>query len=119
MHVNRLLDGLVPIVIGRPVAQAAFHATTSKPQRIARRVVIAAVGVLRAGRSPEFTAPHDERVLEHIALLEIGEQSGNGLIDRLSVTRETLLQVVVLIPTRMRNLNESHARFCKTPREQT
>ena len=66
----------------------------------------------------EFAAPNDKRVVEHAALLEIFNQRGAGLVGVLTILLDVLHQVSVLVPGLVKELNESHAAFHQTAREQ-
>src|SRR3954470_5848645 len=65
-------------LVGAAVSGAAFPAAACEPDGEAVVIVIAAELRLRAAHldarcAPEFSAPNHERILEHPALLEIGE----------------------------------------------
>ena len=61
------------------------------------------------GEPAELAAEQDQRFVEQAALLQVGEQGGRGLVRGLRVTDQALMQVVVLIPTGMTDLDESDA----------
>ena len=67
------------------VAVAAFDAAAGHPHRKALVVVVAAVGVLGRRGAAEFAAPNHQRVFEHVALLEVGKQRGDRLVDGVGV----------------------------------
>ena len=85
VDVHFLLDRRDAVLVGRAVAMAAFDAAAGHPHRKAGRVMVAPVAVLRPGRAAEFTSPHDQRVFEHVALFQVGQQCGNRLVDRVAI----------------------------------
>ena len=84
VDMHAVFDRCKPILVRLPVSHAALHATAGHPHGIAAVVVITAVCTLAMGRSTELASPHDESIFEHISLLKIGEESGNGLVDCLT-----------------------------------
>ena len=77
-------DGVVAELVGLAVRDAAFDAAAGHPHREAADVVVApAFGLIDVAlghrRAAEFAAPDDERVVEHAALLEVGDQRGARL----------------------------------------
>ena len=79
VHVHAVLDDVVAEVVGLAVGHALVDAGAGHQDREAARVVVAAVvglreGALRVGRTTEFAAPDDERIIEQSALFEVGEQ---------------------------------------------
>ena len=59
--------------------------------------MVASVAALRVRCASEFSTPHDERVLQKPALLEIGEQACDGLVRGLTVAFERVAEVEVLV----------------------
>src|ERR1700748_2181337 len=79
-HLYRILHDLVAHGISLAVTHAGLDATPSHPNGEGSRIVVPAdklhhlsVTVFAHGGAAEFPAPHDERVLEHAALLQISE----------------------------------------------
>ena len=60
-------------------------------------------------RAAELAAPDHERVVEHAALLEVGDQGGAGLVGRLAQLAHVLVDAVVEVPVAVVELNEPHA----------
>ena len=60
--------------------------------------MVASVAALRVRCASEFSAPHDERVLQKPALLEIGEQACDGLVYGRAVCLERVAEVEMLVP---------------------
>jgi len=73
-------------------------------------------------RATELSGPDDESVFEHPPLLEISEQTGDGLIDALGVLG-VLSHVAVLIPvlagTAVHQFDERHAAFRESAGDKT
>src|SRR5260221_453296 len=77
-----------------------------------------AILVLYHRRAPELAAPHDERVIEHAALLQILDECSGGLVGVFAILRDVLLERAVLVPRLVENLDEPHAFLRHAPREQ-
>src|SRR5213078_1635515 len=95
--------------------------TARKPHRKAVRVVIAAVRALGHRGAPELAAPHDERVLQKSAALEIGEQPGNRFVALEAELAVVAFEVGVRVPAvrvSAVELNEPDAALDHAPREQ-
>src|SRR5262245_52771615 len=66
------------------------------------------------GRSAEFAAPDDKRVVEHAARLEIRDKSGDGPIHAATLVRQAVANVLaragaVEVPAPVVKLDEAHA----------
>jgi hypothetical protein len=94
-------------VVGRSVDVTAFDATTGEKHGEGSIVVVAAIAALSHGRAAEFAAPDDESVFEQVAVLEVLDESGDGLVGVLAVFRELFVQAAVLVPSFMEKLNEA------------
>jgi hypothetical protein len=88
--------------IGRP--QQIY---TGEKHREGSIVVVAAIVALSHGRAAEFAAPDDESVFEQVAVLEVLDQSGDGLVGVLAVFRQRFVEAAVLVPSFMEKLNEA------------
>ena len=95
--VVRVFDGLVAYVVGGSVDHAPFDAATGKPGGVATRVVVAPGRVLGPGAAAELAGPHDERLVEHAALLQVADQAGDRLVGR-PAERRMALHVAVRVP---------------------
>src|SRR5688572_5785266 len=87
-------------------------------------MVVAAVIVLldlalAVNRAAEFAAPDHQGVIEHAALLQIHYQCGAGLVGVFALFPDAFRQGVVLVPTAMIKLDESHAALSHAARQQT
>ncbi len=60
--------------------------------------MVASVAALRVRCASEFSTPHDERVLQKPALLEICEQACDGLVYGRAVCLERVAEVEMLVP---------------------
>ena len=60
----------------------------------------------------------DQRVVEHAALLQVVDQRGRGLVDFLGLHRDVVLDVAVVVPVAVVELDEPHAALGEPPREQ-
>src|SRR5207249_1494693 len=67
------------------------------------------VAALAHGRAPEFARPNDERVFEHVALLEVGDQRHASAIDLLRLQGYALLDTAVVVPVFVIKLDETDA----------
>src|SRR5215813_1870057 len=74
---------------------------------------------LAINRAAEFPAPDDQRVFEQTALLQILNERRGRLVRAPALERKIARQVAVLIPAAMIKLNEAHAAFGQSPRQQT
>ncbi len=62
--------------------------------------------------------PHQERTVQQAALIEIGDQAGDGLIDLLSLPRVVALAVAVRVPTGRDELHVAHPTLDHTTRHE-
>ena len=93
-----VFDGVEAELVGRAVGDAPLDAAAGHPDREAERMVVAAVGSLRAGRAAELGRPDDDRLVEQAALLQIGQQPGDRLVDLGALRGVILPQVAVGVP---------------------
>src|SRR5947207_15298907 len=66
----------------------------------------------------KFTAPDDQCVVQHAALFEVLDERGAGAVGDFAVFGNVLLEVSVLIPGFVKNLDEPHAAFDEAAGEQ-
>src|SRR5712691_10211139 len=118
MHRDTILDGVIAKFVGRSVTHAWLETAAGEPHREAGQMMISAVA-LSHRRATELRAEHDDRVLEHVALLEIEDQRGDALIDFLGRAGDMIFHRTVMIPVAVIKLNEPHTPFGQSPREQT
>ena len=94
------------------------NAAAGEPDRHGLVVVIAAVAALRHRRAAELAGPDDERVVEHAALLQIGDERHAGAVDLLRLEGDAFLHAAVMIPVLVIELDEAHAALGQATREQ-
>ena len=83
VYVGAILFGVVAEFVGRSVGDTSLDATTSHPEAEPLHVMVAPDHTLTAlshGGSAKFTAPYYKGVLKETTPLEIGNQTGNGLV---------------------------------------
>src|SRR5271157_2433280 len=68
-----------------------------------------AAAALPHWRAAELAAPKDERVIEHAALIEVPHQGRTGLVDLTGGDRHRTLDVAVVVPGPVVELDHSHA----------
>jgi len=76
----------------------------------------APVGTLRSREAAELAAEEDERVLQQAALFEVCQQRRRRLIRRGRVAHQASVQVVVLIPAGVADLDEADAGLAQSSR---
>src|SRR5438552_6035985 len=119
VHVHRVLDRRVTQFVSRAVNEAGFDPTAAQPDAESGVVVVSTVAALAHGRASEFTRPNDERVFEHVALLEVRDQGHASAIDLLRLQRYALLNGAVMVPVFMIKLDEADAALRQTAGAQT
>ncbi len=107
VHVNRILDDVVGIVVSAAQTHAGLHAAAGKPHREAARMMIAPVVVgselsLGIHGTAEFPTPDYERIFQQAALLQVLNQSRRRLIGVAALTCDLLGTPIVLIPASMK-----------------
>ena len=108
-------------LVRRAIDRAALHAAATEEHRETLHVMVATGATLvrlRHRRAPELAAPHDERVVEHPALLEVRDERGGRAVHVGGVALDELHQVVVMVPVAVIKLDETHAALRQSPREQ-
>ena len=88
VHMDLVLDRLVPELVGGAIGEAGLDAAASQPGREPVGIVIATgrflfTALLSVGVPTEFAAPPDDGVLQQSPLLQVLQQSCDGLVDRL------------------------------------
>ena len=118
MDVHLPVDCLNAVLISGAVTGSALNAASSSPHGEALAVVVAPVCILGVGRATKFAAPHNQCVVQHLALLEISKESRNGAVNLRGLLLKISLQVPVRVPAAVIHLNEANALFCKAARKQ-
>ena len=113
-------------IVSRPVAEAGFHSTPGHEHREAVGVVIptGALAVLSRWLATELTAPDDQGLIEHPALLEILDQSRDGLVGIAGMNAVVAFEaavgipvIIVMRPTGV-DLDKANAALDKPPGQQ-
>ena len=122
VDVHAVLRRLEAEVVGLAVAHAAARAAAGQEHAETVRVVVATVAVLAHRRAPELAAPHDQRVFEQAALLQVAEQGGDGAVNVLAEIARCGVVIRVRIPrlaVAVIDLDETHAAFRQASRHET
>ena len=83
VYVGAILFGVVAEFVGCSMCDTSLDATTGQPEAEAFHVMVAPDHTLTAlsyWSSAKFTAPYYKGALEETTPLEIGNQTGNGLV---------------------------------------
>ena len=118
--VERLVAPLVALAVGH----AALHASAAHPVGEDERIVVAALARLRARHAAELGGPDDQRVVEHAALPEVGDErrraARHAARERPVVAADVLVRVPVAPRVRVvvaaPHLHEAHAALEQAPR---
>ena len=105
VYVDDVLDGVVAEFIGVAIAGAAFDPAAGHPHGEAFDMVIA-TGALRHGRAAKFTAPDNESVFEHAALLEVADEGSGALVDESRRGVDAVFDSTVVLPAAVIQLDE-------------
>ncbi len=111
VHVHGVFDGVVAQLVGSAEGHAGPHAAAGHEQGVSADVVVAPAVALHHGRAAELAAPNDQGVVEHAALLQVGNKGGRRLIDQLRRRFRPLLHLAVVVPAAMVQLDEPDAAF--------
>ena len=109
MNVALAFDSFVAIFISGSMAKATLDATACHPGRETFIVVVATVAVLGVGRPTKLSGPNHQCIFQHSALLEVGQQSRNRLVDLLALLWQFGLHAEVRIPTVVVDFHEANA----------
>src|SRR6266852_4753518 len=99
VHMSARLLGVHAELVGGSDVLPAFDTATRHPCGEAPRIVVATQASFVERRATELTAPHDERVLEHAACFEIGQQAGDRLVRYLAPLAVIYFDVFMGIPS--------------------
>lgn len=111
--------GFVSKLVSFAVVHAPLNASARHPHAEALVVVIPSVVALSVRGASKLSAPDDQGVFEHISLFEVLEKSGDGLIRCSAITLKGSLQVAMVIPTSIADLDKAHSCLGETASEQT
>ena len=126
LDVETILDGMGSELVGPSNADAALDPAAGHEHREAVGVVIptGALAVLSRWLATELTAPDDQGLIEHPALLEILDQSRDGLVGIAGMDAVVAFEAAVGIPVIivMRpagvDLDKANAALDKPPGQQ-
>ena len=121
VDVHAVLDRLEAEVVRLTVAHAALRAAAGEEHTEAMRVVVAAVAILAHRRATKLAAPHDQRVIQQAALLQVAQQRRDGLVNVLAQVPRARVVVRVRVPrlpVAVINLDEPHAPLGEPPRHE-
>ena len=119
VNVNRILLGVVTVLVGGTIRKAPLHAPSRHPDCESVRVMIPAIHLwsLNGWSPPELSTPDHEGVVKHPSGLQVTQQSGNRQIHLGGAFGMTGSQVSMLIPLDLliavRNLYKPNATLGK------
>ena len=124
MHVHRQLDRVKAEFVRSTQRLPAPNSTAGHPHREGLWVVVATLGATECRArfdhrcSPEFTSPDHQSLLQQAPLFEIPQQRSGSLIGLATLLTQSSLDVAVMIPARVVNLNETNTPFRHSAGEQ-
>ena len=123
VHVDRVLRDVVAEVIGLPMDVAFLDSGTGHPQGEAAGVMIATVDfacqlALTIGCPSELTTPDNQGIVEQAPLFEIFDQRSRWLVGVATLTGKLVVQVSMLVPTHVEQLDEPDVALGETTGEQ-
>ena len=123
VHVHAVLHDVVAVFAGLAVGGARLDAAARHPRGEAPRMVVATeiatrrVMPLAVVRPPEFAPPDHERVVEHPAGGEVGDERRGRLVGLLALPLDAARQAAVMVPVLVVELDETHAPLGQPPGE--
>ncbi len=118
VHVGLRFDSVKSKVVGCTDHLTAFDATAGHPHCEAIGVMVATVTFFGHGSASEFSAPDDERLIEHASPLQVLQQTGDWDIGLTTMHRVIVFDFAVRVPftTGARiELYEAHSAFHQPP----
>jgi hypothetical protein len=109
MHAS--FNGHAAIFIGASMGVSPADPGTGQPHGVAGDVVIPSIRTLGRRHPAEFAAKQHQGILQQAALFEIVQQRGCGLIGHGGLIDQPLVQIVVVVPARLADFDEPHARL--------
>src|SRR5262245_1621987 len=86
------------VIIRRAVGHAATNASSGKPHREAKRMMLSAISTFSGGRAAEFAAPENQSVLKQPARFQISDQARNRPVHSGAIVRKFGAQAAMLVP---------------------
>ena len=119
-NVDNVLNRVVTKFVGRSVRDSALDSSAGHPHRETFDVVIppGAALALKHRRAAEFSAPDNQRVIEHASLFEVGQQRPCRTVGQFAARIHVLNQAAVVIPASMVEMNKPHASLSKSSSQQ-
>src|SRR5262249_41594000 len=105
-------------LVARTVHLPALDPGAGECSGPAADVVVAAGAVVDARRATDLTGPHDERVVEHPALLQVGQEAGPGVFHGRCEPAVPLEVVRVRVVATLPNLDECDSALDELAGEQ-
>lgn len=107
VNMNRIASHVVAEVVGFPVRHSTFDPAAGHPDREGPRMMVSPVVIgcqfaLTVHRSPEFTAPDHECVLQQTSLFQILQQRGRRSVRVLALHRNLCGQSQMVVPAAMK-----------------
>ena len=114
---------IVSKVVGFAVGVTGLHAAPGHPDGEATGVVVSAVGgfvelTLAVRSSSEFSPADDEGVVKKAALLEVGDEAVDGVVDVAALVGKIIREVGVLVPAAVEDLDGADAAFAHAAGEE-
>ena len=100
VHMDAALDCLATKFVGLAVAKAGFGAAPGEKHGESPRIVVATIIALREGGAAKFASPPDQRVFQQSSLLQVRQQSRNGLVGRPRMIH-MFRHIGMLVPSRV------------------
>ena len=111
MRMDLVLHGLRTAFVGTCHRPPPPGSTTGHPESKAAVVMAASFFPISQRSTAKLTAPYQQCILEHIAILEVLDQRRDWLVDRLAVGLDLDSMIPMSIPVRMTDLDVPHACF--------
>ena len=90
------------------------------PEENVYPMIAAGAALALKHRSPaEFTTPNDERIVQHTALLQVGDQRPRWLVGQAAASIHVLDKAAVVVPASMVKMDEPHIAFGQTAGKKT
>ena len=125
VNVDFVFHGPPSEFIGCSMHVSPLYASSGQEHRKAEWVMTTAVLSLTGGGAAKFAAPHNKRFIEQAALLQIGEQTSDRLIDAAATLGQARGDASVVVPSiataalpRIVQLHEADSAFHKSTRQQ-
>ena len=97
VSVHAVVDGFTTYFVGRSVIETSFDSAACHPRGVSLIVMApTAAGSMR--RTPELACPDHQRILQHVTLFQISEQTSDRFVDGLARRGQLFRQLRVVIP---------------------